>query len=85
MFCQRGLIAAAILVASVASVRADGVPPSRADAILQMQFNSGVTQKPPPPISGAEASRIYRAYLGRIGRAAPSAVAATMPSAPAPL
>ncbi len=62
----------AILAIPMAAAQAETMEssamPSRTAAILQMQFQSAATQPPRPPISGAEAAKIYQAYLGRVAR-----------------
>ncbi len=62
----------------------DAAPPSRAADIVRMQLQSGATQPAPPPMTGAEATRIYRAYLSRIGQAKAAASDSSDSAAVAP-
>lgn len=71
------LTAMACVPHAPARAQSQTAPPSAARAILDMQLNSAATQPVPPPITGDEAARIWRAYITRAGNTSGSATAAT--------
>lgn len=72
--------AMACLPDAAARAQSQPAPPSATRAILDMQMKSATTQPAPPPITGEEAARIWRAYISRVGNAPGSANAATSSS-----